>query len=92
MVRARLRHMAEYMNDGRGNQARQRDVRRQFGAWLLPGLEFASAADLMRSAMSSSWADIGQLASIAVIRTALNYFLEAEVDILSLTADEVRDA
>lgn len=55
-------------------------VWRRFGAWLLLGLEFALAADIIRSAVSPTWADIGQLGAIAVIRTFLNYFLEHDLE------------
>jgi uncharacterized membrane protein len=47
--------------------------------WLLLGLEFMLAADIVRTAISPSWDDIGQLAAIAVIRTFLNYFLERDL-------------
>jgi len=52
----------------------------RFGAWLLLGLQFALAADIVRSAISPTWNDIGQLAAIAVIRTFLNFFLERDMD------------
>ena len=52
----------------------------RFGVWLLLGLEFELAADVVRSAISPSWSQIGQLAAIAVIRTFLNYFLEKDVE------------
>jgi uncharacterized membrane protein len=52
----------------------------EFGAWLILGLEFELAADIIRSAISPTWKDIGQLAAIAVIRTFLNYFLERDVE------------
>ena len=48
--------------------------------WLLLGLEFELAADIVRSVVSPQWADIGQLAAIAVIRTFLNYFLEKDLE------------
>ena len=51
-----------------------------FGVWLLLGLEFELAADIIRTAIAPSWADIGQLGAIAVIRTFLNYFLERDVE------------
>ncbi|MCM3870404.1 MAG: DUF1622 domain-containing protein [Pyrinomonadaceae bacterium] len=50
------------------------------GAWLLLGLEFELAADIIRTAIAPSWTDIGQLGAIAVIRTFLNYFLERDVE------------
>jgi len=48
--------------------------------WLLLGLEFELAADIVRSVISPEWADIGQLAAIAVVRTFLNYFLEKDLE------------
>jgi uncharacterized membrane protein len=59
---------------------KRRDVRVHFGVWLLLGLEFELAADIIRTAISPTWVDIGQLASIAGIRTFLNYFLEADIE------------
>jgi uncharacterized membrane protein len=51
-----------------------------FGVWLLLGLEFELAADIVRTAISPSWTEVGQLGAIAVIRTFLNYFLERDVE------------
>lgn len=51
-----------------------------FGAWLILGLEFELAADIVRSAIAPSWQSIGKLAAIAAIRTFLNYFLEKDVE------------
>jgi uncharacterized membrane protein len=51
----------------------------RFGVWLLVGLQFALAADIVRSVIAPSWNDIGQLAAIAAIRTILNYFLERDL-------------
>ena len=48
--------------------------------WLVLGLEFMLAADIVRTAIAPSWDDIGQLAAIAVIRTFLNYFLERDLE------------
>jgi uncharacterized membrane protein len=53
---------------------------RRFGTWLLLGLEFALAADIIQSVLSPTWQDIGQLGAIAAIRTFLNYFLEKDLD------------
>ena len=51
-----------------------------FSVWLLLGLEFELAADIIRTAISPTWTDLGQLAAIAAIRTFLNYFLEQDVE------------
>jgi uncharacterized membrane protein len=47
--------------------------------WLLLGLEFELAADIVRSVISPTWQEIGELGAIAVIRTFLNYFLEKDL-------------
>lgn len=51
----------------------------RFGVWLLLGLQFALAADIVRSVISPTWSDIGQLAAIAAIRTFLSFFLERDL-------------
>ena len=43
-------------------------------------MEFALAADILRTAVAPSWQDIGQLGAIAVLRTALNFTLEREIE------------
>jgi uncharacterized membrane protein len=61
----------------------RRQVWVRFGTWLLLGLQFALAADIVRSAISPGWEEIGQLAAIAAIRTFLNFFLERDITELS---------
>lgn len=56
------------------------DVRLKLGRWLAVALEFELAADILRTAVAPTWTEIGQLAAIAVLRTALNYFLQQEID------------
>jgi uncharacterized membrane protein len=58
----------------------RKEIWRRFGTWLLLGLEFTLAADIIASTMSPTWQDIGQLGAIAVIRTFLNYFLEHDLE------------
>jgi uncharacterized membrane protein len=53
---------------------------RGFGMWLLLGLEFELAADIIDSVISPTWQDVGMLGAIAVIRTFLNYFLEKDLE------------
>jgi uncharacterized membrane protein len=55
-------------------------VRLLLGRFLALGLEFQLAADILKTAVSPSWTDIEQLAAIAAIRTALNYFLAREIE------------
>jgi uncharacterized membrane protein len=64
-----------------------------FARWLVLALEFELAADIIRTAISPTWDDIGQLAAIAVIRTFLNYFLERDMrDMSESTKLEVESA
>jgi uncharacterized membrane protein len=51
-----------------------------FARWLVLALEFELAADIVRSAIAPTWAEIGQLAAIAVIRTFLNFFLAHDME------------
>jgi uncharacterized membrane protein len=51
-----------------------------FATWLVLALEFELAADVLETAISPSWHDVGMLASIAGIRTMLNFFLEKDIE------------
>lgn len=64
-----------------------KDIWLRFATWILLSLEFALAADIVRTAISPSWTDIGQLAAIAAIRTALNYFLSKDIEALAERGD-----
>jgi uncharacterized membrane protein len=55
------------------------EKRVQFGSSVAVALELMLGADVLATAVAPSWNDIGQLAAIAVIRTALNYFLGKEL-------------
>ncbi len=55
------------------------EVRLTFARWLAVALEFELAADILNTAVTPSWSDIEKLAAIATLRTALNYFLEREI-------------
>ncbi len=54
-------------------------VRLVLGSYLVLGLEFQLAADILKTAIAPSFTEIGQLAAIAGIRTVLNYFLTKEI-------------
>ena len=51
----------------------------QYARWLVGGLTFQLAADIIETAFSPSWDEIGRLAAISVIRTFVNYFLERDL-------------
>ncbi|MBO4165217.1 DUF1622 domain-containing protein [Micromonospora antibiotica] len=54
-------------------------IRLSLGRFLTLGLEFQLAADILRTAVSPTFAQLGQLAAIATIRTALNVVLRREI-------------
>ncbi|OKI49161.1 hypothetical protein AMK15_34155 [Streptomyces sp. MJM1172] len=54
-------------------------IRLSLGRFLVLGLEFQLAGDVLRTAVAPSFTEIGQLAAIATIRTILNFFLTREI-------------
>lgn len=54
-------------------------IRLLLARYLALALEFQLGADILSTAISPSWDQIGKLGAIAVIRTALNYFLSVEM-------------
>lgn len=55
------------------------EVRLSLGRHLALGLEFQLGADILSTAVSPTWNDLGKLGAIAAIRTALNFFLQREL-------------
>src|SRR5215204_2077161 len=56
------------------------DARYQLSRYLALALEFQLASDVLGTAIAPTWTALGQLAAIAAIRTALNYFLTREIN------------
>jgi uncharacterized membrane protein len=55
------------------------DVWLRYARWLVAALTFQLAADIIETAISTSWESVGRIAAIAVVRTFLNFFLERDV-------------
>ena len=66
------------------------DVRLTLGRYLALGLEFQLASDVLRTAIAPSFEELGKLAAVAAIRTALNYFLAREIREGTRTSEEQR--
>lgn len=64
---------------GQATEIRGRQIWLKFATWILLALEFALAADILRTAVAPTWEDIWKLAVIATIRTMLNYFLAKDI-------------
>lgn len=75
-VRATLRAVGVFTRSAGGTET----VRLELGRWLALALEFETAADILRTAVAPTWDDLGKLAVIVTLRTALNYFLQREID------------
>jgi uncharacterized membrane protein len=58
----------------------KRDVWLQYARWLVAGLTFQLAADVVHTAIAPSWDEVGKVAAIAGIRTFLTYFLDRDID------------
>ncbi len=54
-------------------------IRLDLGRYLALGLEFQLASDILRTAVAPTFLEIGELAAVAAIRTALNFFLAREI-------------
>ena len=62
-------------------------IRLVLARYLALALEFQLGADILSTAVAPSWSQIGKLGAIAIIRTALNFFLSKE---LSTERSEVK--
>lgn len=54
-------------------------IRLTLARFLALALEFQLASDLLKTAVAPSFEQLGQLAAVAAIRTALNFFLAREI-------------
>lgn len=52
----------------------------RFARWLVTGLTFQVAADIVHTAIAPTWQEIGHLAAIAIIRTFISYFLDRDIE------------
>lgn len=63
-------------------------IRLTLARYLALALEFQLGADILSTAIAPSWEQIGKLGAIAVIRTALNFFLSKEMQLERQEGDE----
>jgi uncharacterized membrane protein len=78
---ALIKFLLRYLNNLRHPhfERENQNIRIQFGSSLTIALELLLAADILATAIAPTWDEIGKLAAIATLRTALNYFLEREL-------------
>jgi uncharacterized membrane protein len=63
---------------GKPTAHERREVWLRYARWLIVGLTFQLAADIIETSITTDWEAIARVAAIAVIRTMLNYFLEKD--------------
>jgi uncharacterized membrane protein len=66
------------LRSGVTNQDR-RAIWLMYAHWLVAGLTFQLAADIVNTSLAPTWNELGRLASIAAIRTFLGFFLDREL-------------
>ncbi len=54
-------------------------VRLKLGSYLVLGLEFFIAGDIVKTIITPTWESLGMLGAIVVIRTVLSYFLTKDL-------------
>lgn len=57
----------------------RRDIWLRYARWLVAGLTFQLAADIIETSITTDWESVARLGIIALIRTMLNYFLERDL-------------
>lgn len=68
----------------------RRDVWLRYARWLVAGLTFQLAADILETSITTEWESVARVGAIAVIRTLLNYFLERDLaDVRARQRDDV---
>lgn len=68
----------------------RRDVWLRYARWLVAGLTFQLAADIIETSITTNWDAVARVGAIAVIRTFLNYFLERDLE--DVRARQLTDA
>lgn len=69
---------------GKFNIERVSVTRRNFGNYLLLGLEFLIAADIIQTIVTPTLEELAILGGIVVVRILLNYFLYKEIENVKL--------
>ena len=54
-------------------------IRIRLGSYLVLGLEFFIAGDIVKTIITPTWDSLGMLGAIVVIRTILSYFLTRDL-------------
>jgi uncharacterized membrane protein len=64
----------------RSSNTEKRAVWLEFSRWLVAGLTFQLAADIVQTMVVPGWADVGRVAAVAIIRAFLTFTIERDID------------
>ncbi|RZL91981.1 MAG: DUF1622 domain-containing protein [Variovorax sp.] len=67
--------------------AKKRMVWLEFARWLVAGLTFQLAGDIIRTSIAPTWDDLGRLATIAVLRAFISFTLDRDMQLREHEAD-----
>lgn len=65
--------------NGRSTLLGCRNVRLQLGTYILTAIEFMIASDIINTVISRELVDLGFVAALVLVRTAISYFLGKEL-------------
>lgn len=80
VIEALWRSVSIFAQRDRAPDELKESLRLHLGRWLAISLEFLLAADILLTSLAPTWDEIGKLGAIAFLRTALNYFLQKEIE------------
>ena len=69
-------------------EAERRGLWLGFAHWLVAGLTFQLAADIVHTTVTPGWEEIGRVAAIAAIRTFLTFFLDRDIELERRRTDD----
>ena len=70
------------------SEAERRGLWLGFAHWLVAGLTFQLAADIVHTTVTPGWEEIGRVAAIAAIRTFLTFFLDRDIELERRRTDD----
>jgi uncharacterized membrane protein len=76
-VEAFVRILGAAFSSGGGQ--RRREIWLRYARWLVGGLTFRLAADIIETSITTELEAVARIAAVAVIRTFLNYFLDRDL-------------
>jgi len=73
----------------RSTGTEKRAVWLEFSRWLIAGLTFQLAADIVQTMVAPGWQDIGRVAAVALIRAFLTFAIDRDIETMR-ERDELR--